>query len=123
MLLQSCPPTRSTLTRSNEDGVFIEGLPDVDSSEKCDDFIAKKLINIQEANLSEANILPINNEFIADFSNNFNPTAKDEKMIEAETHKPFPAPKLKNKELIYKYFNMYISSHHEYDKLIFTLSK
>ena len=55
--------TRSTLTRSNGNGVFIEGLLDVDLSEKCDDFIAKKLINIQEANLREASILPVSNEF------------------------------------------------------------
>ena len=59
--------TRNALARSNEGGVFIEGLLDVDLSEKCDDFIAKKLINIQEAHLNEANILPVNNKFIADF--------------------------------------------------------
>ena len=92
--------TRSTLARSNEDGIFIESLPDVDLSEKCNDFIAMKLIMIQEAKLSEAKILHISKKFLADFSNNFTPTVKDEKTKEAEIHsKPFPALKLKNKEL------------------------
>ena len=45
-------------------------------------------------------------------------------MIKAESHiKPFPALKLKNKELIFKFLNMYISSHHKFGKLIFTLLK
>ena len=67
-------------------------------SEKCDDFIAKKLINIQEENLYEASILPVSNNFLLDFSNNFTPGAKDEKALEAETYlKPFPMIKLKSK--------------------------
>ena len=93
--------TRSTLTRSNRNDVFIEGLPDVDLSEKCDDFITKKLINIQEANLREASILPVSKNFLIDFANNFKPSAKDEKTLEAETHtRPFPTIKLKSKAVI-----------------------
>ena len=78
--------TRSTLTRSNGNYVFIEGLPDVYLSEKCDNFIAKKFINIQEASLCEASILPVSKKILLDFSNNFTPNAKDEKALEAENH-------------------------------------
>ena len=82
------------------------------------------MINIEEAKLCEANILPINNVFLTDFANEFTPSAKDNKALEAETHsKPFPTIKLKSKEVIIKFFDMFFSSHHEYGKLILTLSK
>ena len=55
--------TMSTLTRANGNDVFIEGLMDVNLDEKCDDLIVIKIINIQEANLHEASILPVTNVF------------------------------------------------------------
>ena len=55
--------TRATLTRANGNDVFIEGLMDVNLDEKCDDLIVIKIINIQEANLHEASILPVTNVF------------------------------------------------------------
>ena len=88
--------TRSSLVHAHENGNFIEDLPNTDLAKKCNDLIAKKLINIREAHLNEANILPVPNEFMTKFFNNFNPTSTDEKLIEAEGHtKPFPALKLK----------------------------
>ena len=88
--------TRSSLVHAHENGNFIEDLPNTDLAEKCNDLIAKKLINIREAHLNEANILPVSNEFITEFLKYFTPTSADEKLIEAKGHiKPFPALKLK----------------------------
>ena len=51
--------TRATLTQANGNVLFIEGLTDVNLDDKCDDNTAIKMINIQEAKLCEANILPV----------------------------------------------------------------
>ena len=59
--------TRSALAQAHENGNFIKDLPNIDLAEKNEDFIAKKLINIKEAHLNEANILPVSNEFMTDF--------------------------------------------------------
>ena len=118
--------TRSALAQAHEDGNFIEELPNTDLAEKCNDIIAKKLINIREAHLKEANILPVSKEFMTKFLNNFTPTSGDEKLIEAEGRsKPFPVLKLKNSkgELIFKFLGTYSSSNHDFGKLIYTLSK
>ena len=118
--------TRSSLAQVHENGKFIDDLPNTDSAEKCNNLIAKKLINIRESHLNEARILPISNEFIIKFLNNFKPTSADEKLIEAEGHiKPFLALKLKGSkgELIFRCLGTYISSNHDIGKLLYTLFK
>ena len=69
-------------------------------------------------------ILPVNDKFKLDFANEYIPSPKDSKALEAETlSKPFPMIKLKNKEIIVKFLDMFFSSQHEFGKLILTLSK
>ena len=55
------------MSQAHENGNFMDDLPNVDLAEKCDDVIAKKLINIREAHLNEADILLVLNEFMTDF--------------------------------------------------------
>ena len=114
----------NTLIQINGDDVFIEGLMDVNLDDKCDDNTAIRMINIQEAKLRETDIIPVNDKFKIDFANEYTPSPKESKALEAKTlSKPFPMIKLKNKEVIVKFFDMFFSSQHEFGKLFLTLSK
>ena len=44
--------TRSSLTQVNDNESFIESLPNTDLANKCNDLVARKLINIRESNLN-----------------------------------------------------------------------
>ena len=51
--------TRSSLTHVNDNESFIEGLPNTDVADKCNDLVARKLINIRESDLNGTGVLPI----------------------------------------------------------------
>ena len=98
----------STLIQINEDDVFIEEFTDGNLDDKCDDNTAIRIINIQEAKLWETDICPVNDEFKLDFANEYTPSPKYSKALEAETlSKLFPMIKLKNKEIIVKFLDMF----------------
>ena len=102
--------TMSTLIQVNGDSVIIEGLTDVNIDNKCDDNTTIRIINIQEAKLRETDILPVNDKFKLDFANEYIPSPKDSKTFEAKAlSKPFPLIKLKNKEIIVKYLDMFLA--------------
>ena len=116
--------TMSTLIQINRDDFFIEGITDGNLDDKCDENTAIRMINIQEAKLQETDILPVNDKFKLDFANEYIPSPKDSKALEAKTRsKPFPMIKRQNKEINVKFFNMFLSSQHEFSKPILTLSK
>ena len=103
--------TRSYLTQVNDNVSFIEGLPNTDLADKCNDLVARKLINIRESNLNETGVLSLPNDHIVEFHNGFKPTPADDKFIETECYsKPFPSLTLKGskEKLIFNFLGTYI---------------
>ena len=75
---------RISLTQVNENESFIEALPNTDLAHKCNDLIAKKLINIRESDLNETGVLLISNEYIIEFLNGFKPTPANERLLRSK---------------------------------------
>ena len=118
--------TRSTLTRVNDMESSIECLPGTDPADKCNNLVARKLINIRETELNGTGVLPLSHDHVVEFLNGFQSTPQDDKYLENEAYsKPFPSLKLKNSkvEQIYNFLGIYISSNHDLGKMIYTLSK
>ena len=74
--------TRSTLTRVNDTESSIECLTNTDPADKFNDLVARKMINIREAELHSFGVLPLSNNHIIEFLNGFRSTPQDEKFSE-----------------------------------------
>ena len=73
--------TRSTLTRVDDMQSSIECLPGVDPIDKCNDLVARKLINVREAELNGIGGLPLSTEHVVELLNGFQSTFQDEKTL------------------------------------------
>ena len=63
---------RSTLTRITDTENSIECLPNTDPADKSNDLVARKLINVREAELHSSGVLPLPNDLIVEFLKDFN---------------------------------------------------
>ena len=89
--------TRSTLTRVNDVESSIECLPGTDLADKCNKLVARKLINVREAELNGTGVLLLSHDHVFEFLNGFQSTPQDDKYLENEAYtKPFPSLKIKN---------------------------
>ena len=59
------------LTRVNDTESSIECLPNTDPADKGNDLVARKLINIREAELNSTGILPLSHDHVVEFLNGF----------------------------------------------------
>ena len=88
--------TRSTLTRVNDMESSIECLPGIDPADKCNDLVARKLINAREAELNGTGLLLLFHDHVIEFLNGFQSTPQDDKYLENEAYtKPITSLKVK----------------------------
>ena len=71
--------TRSTLTRVNDMQSSTECLPGTDPADKCNDLVARKLINAREAELNGTGVLPLSHDHVVEFLNGFQSTPQHDK--------------------------------------------